>query len=160
MLPSVFPARCSESQETLQFVLHCCDAHLLNHPCWKQIVDIYETQCGTDQFLKVSGATVRLELPALFLGGRWWRETEHAREVSRAVSKNRPVNQSQHCHVSSCFQRSKVKEHERVFFETLNRSASESHRLQPVWFWPRGTPQGCDTLQTRVSSTCTLEPTS
>ena len=27
-------------------MLHCCDALLLNHHCWKQIVDICETQYG------------------------------------------------------------------------------------------------------------------
>ena len=91
VLPTVFPVRCSEFQETLPFVLHRCDAHLLNHPCWKQIVDICETECGTDHFLKISGG---LEVPTVFLGGRWWRESEHAREMSRAASKNRPVNQS------------------------------------------------------------------
>ena len=134
VLPTVFLVRCSEFQETLQFVLHCCDALLLNHPCRMQIVDICETQFGTDQFLKVSGATVRLEVPTVFLGGRWWRESEHAREMSRATSKNSPVNQYQLCHISSCFQRSQVTEHERVFFCTLEENASESHRFQPVWF--------------------------
>ena len=39
-----------------------------------------------------------------------------AREMSRAASKDRQVNQSQHCHISSCFQRGQVEEHERVFF--------------------------------------------
>ena len=58
MLPTVFPVHCSEFQEASQFVLHCCDALLLNHPCWMQIVDICETQCGTDQFLQTSGTMV------------------------------------------------------------------------------------------------------
>ena len=42
----------------------------------------------------------------MFLRGRWWRELEQAREVSRVASK--------HCRVSSCFQQSQVEEHERV----------------------------------------------
>ena len=58
VLPTVFPAHCSDFQETLQFMLRCRDALLLNHPCWKQIADICETQCGRDQFLKMSGTTV------------------------------------------------------------------------------------------------------
>ena len=129
-----------------KFVLHCCDAHLLNHPCWRQIVDICETQCGTDQFLKISGATVRLELPTVFLGGRWWRETEHAREVSRAASKNRPVNQSQHCHTSSCFQRSHVEDHERIFFfETALSKEAPLNRIDSSQYWPHSTRLGCDT---------------
>ena len=41
---------------------------------------------------------------------------EHAREVSRAASKNRSVNQSRHHNISSYFQRSQVEEHERVVF--------------------------------------------
>ena len=52
----------------------------------------------------------------MFLRGRWWRELENAREVFRAAPKNRPLNLSQHCNISSCFQLSQVEEHERVFF--------------------------------------------
>ena len=60
-------------------MLHCCAAHVLNHPCWKQFLDVHETQRGEDQFLKISGATMRLELPIVFLGGRY-------RTCSRNVS--------------------------------------------------------------------------
>ena len=66
----------------------------------------------------------------MFLKGRWWRELEHAREVSRAASKNRSVKQSQHCNTSSCFQRGQVEEQERVFFrETADSSQYGAGRV-------------------------------
>ena len=61
-------------------------------------------------------------------------------------AKNRPVNQSQH--VSSCFQRSQVEEHERVLFcETTLSKEALLNRIDSsqLWFWLRGTQQVCET---------------